>query len=334
MTSLSTKHLSADIRSRLEGITAKCGFTIDDIVRSGIENPDSNIGAYAGDEDSYRKFSPLLDRIIEDYHGHRPEDIHTSNLNAGELPTLANPDPAGNSIVSTRIRVARNIQDYPFPPALSSTHRAEIEAMIVPVLKQLPGELSGTYFPLAEMNEQTRITLTEQHFLFKKGDRFLESGGINREWPKNRGIFLSEDNRFLVWVNEEDELRIISMQQGGNIRQVFERLVKGISAIEACVAFASNKHLGYLTSCPTNLGTAMRASVHIKLPQLIEHGLLPELCEKLDLSFRGIHGEHSETAGGVCDISNKKRLGISELDCINRLHQGISQLLAMERKLS
>ncbi len=334
MTSLSRKYLTTEIHSDLQEIKADCGFTIDDIVRSGIENPDSNIGAYAGDEDCYHKFSPLFDRIIEDYHGHRPQDIHTSNLNAEELPLLEDPDPERRSIVSTRIRVARNVHGFPFPPALSASDRAYIEKKIVTVLNDLPGELSGNYFPLCEMAEQTRIRLTEQHFLFKKGDRFLESAGINRDWPASRGIFHSDDKRFLVWVNEEDELRIISMQQGGNIREVFERLVKGISAIEARISFASNSHLGYLTSCPTNLGTAMRASVHIKLPQLIQSELLPGICEKLGLSFRGIHGEHSETAGGVCDISNKKRLGISELECINRLHDGICQLLAMERKLN
>ena len=104
--------------------------------------------------------------------------------------------------------------------------------------------------------------------MFREGDRFLEACGLNRDWPNGRGIFHNADKTFLVWVNEEDQLRIISMQKGANLRQVFERLSRGAAAIEKVVKFAHDEHLGYITSCPTNLGTALRASVHIKLPKL------------------------------------------------------------------
>ena len=106
------------------------------------------------------------------------------------------------------------------------------------------------------------------HFLFKEGDRFLEACGVNRNWPDNRGIYHNDDKTFLVWVNEEDQLRVISMQKGSNIRQVFERLMLALQKFEKVAKFAYDDHLGYITSCPTNLGTAMRASVHIKLPLL------------------------------------------------------------------
>ena len=110
--------------------------------------------------------------------------------------------------------------------------------------------------------------LIEDHFLFKEGDRFLEACNLNRDWPSGRGIFHNNDKTFLVWVNEEDQLRIISMQPGANIYQVFERLCRAASHIETVVKFAHDDHLGYITSCPTNLGTALRGSVHIKLPLL------------------------------------------------------------------
>ena len=184
------------------------------------------------------------------------------------------------------------------------------------------------------MDEVTRIKLTEDHFLFKKGDRFLESAGANRDWPSGRGIFHSADKQFLVWVNEEDGLRIISMQAGGDLRQVFTRLVEAITAIEAKISFAHNQHFGYLSSCPTNLGTAMRASVHIKLPRLGQVPKFKDICSELGLSVRGVHGEHTNSECGVYDISNKRRLGISEIECISLLHAGLGQLLARERRLT
>ena len=118
------------------------------------------------------------------------------------------------------------------------------------------------------MTDAPRNQLIQDHFLFKEGDRFLDACGLNREWPANRGIFHNSAKTFLVWVNEEDQLRIISMQQGSNIRQVFTRLMTALDKFSSVAKFSYDDHLGYITSCPTNLGTAMRASVHIKLPYL------------------------------------------------------------------
>ena len=334
MTGLALKYLTDEMYADLRQVKAQCGFTIDDIVRSGRENPDGDIGAYAGDEDCYNKFAPLFDKIIEDYHGYLPADRHDSNLNVADLPAMEHLDPRGEAILSTRIRVARNISDFAFPPAVSAADRAKIEQCIVTELNNLQGEFTGTYFPLSDMDEATRIKLTGEHFLFKKGDRFLESAGVNRDWPDNRGIFLSTDKRFLVWVNEEDELRIISMQFDGDLREVFARLVRAISALEAKIPFAHNDHLGYLTSCPTNLGTALRASFHVRLPYSSKRPEFKSTCEELGLSVRGIHGEHTESEGGVYDISNKQRLGISEVACIERLYSGTAELLAWERRLA
>merc|ERR1712046_373050 len=106
--------------------------------------------------------------------------------------------------------------------------------------------------------------------LFKEGDRFLESCNLNRDWPSGRGIFHNDAKTFLVWVNEEDQLRIISMQKGSNILEVFKRLSTAVSTIESKAKFASDDHLGYISTCPTNSGTGLRASVHINLPKLMK----------------------------------------------------------------
>ena len=99
----------------------------------------------------------------------------------------------------------------------------------------LKGDLAGTYFPLTGMGEKVRQQLVDDHFLFVSGDRNLIAAGMERDWPEGRGIFHNKDKTFLTWVNEEDQLRIISMQKGGDVKEVFDRLARGIKAVEDSV---------------------------------------------------------------------------------------------------
>ncbi|MDJ0622384.1 MAG: hypothetical protein QNJ17_05435 [Desulfocapsaceae bacterium] len=327
---LAEKYLTENLRKTLNGVQAECGFKLADVIRSGHENPDSNIGAYAGDADCYVKFSALFDPIIAEYHSFPSDSEHRGDIQPLDSLTIPNLDPDNAQILSTRIRVARNIEGVDFPPAITANARLELERRILRVLNNLKGEFAGSYHSLANMTEETQKQLTQSHFLFKKGDRFLDSAGVNRDWPNGRGIFYTSDKTFLVWVNEEDHLRIISMQQGGGLANVYERLRQGLEKINEQVPFARSHRLGYLSSCPTNLGTAMRASVHIKLPRLGQRRDFGKLCNQLQLSVRGIHGEHSKSENGIWDISNKQRLGITEVECIEILYSGLEKLIRLE----
>ncbi|WP_457597418.1 phosphagen kinase [Hydrogenimonas sp.] len=331
--SLLCKYLTPELYEALKEKKTRYGYTLEKLIRSGVENPDSSIGVYAGDEESYELFAPLLDPIIRDYHGFGPGERHVSDMDPSHL-RVANPDPEGRYILSTRIRVGRNLHCFPLGPNLSKRERLIVECMVRDALEALKGELAGRYYPLEGMDDETKARLIEEHFLFKEGDRFLEAAGLNRDWPSGRGIFHNDEKSFLVWVNEEDELRIISMEPGGDIQRVFQRLSEGVRGLESRLRFAYSERLGYLTSCPTNLGTAMRASVHIKLPKL---GRNRELFEKIagryELQIRGTHGEHSESEGGVYDVSNRRRLGITEVEAVRQMAEGVAALIEEERRL-
>jgi len=135
-------------------------------------------------------------------------------------------------------------------------------------------------------------------------------------------------------VNEEDQLRIISMQKGADIGAVFKRLSTAATLIEKEAKFAHDDHLGYITSCPTNLGTALRASVHIKLPMLAKNKeQFDQIADKYYVQIRGIHGEHTETDDGVFDISNKRRLGRSEKDLVQDMYNGVKAMIEAEKAL-
>ena len=332
--SLLSKYLTLECFESLKDKSTLNGFTLEQAINSGVVNLDSGIGVYAGDQDSYSVFAPLFDPIIKEYHGFGKEDAHKSNLNPDDLHA-PNPDPDGAYIVSTRIRVGRNVDSMPLGPGISKEQRDEVEASVVEGLKTLEGELAGAYYPLLGMSKEVQNKLIQDHFLFKEGDRFLDAAGLNRDWPEGRGIYHNHDKTFLVWVNEEDQLRIISMQQGGGIKEVFERLVNAIRSIESKVTFAYSDHLGYITSCPTNLGTAMRASVHIALPHLAKDmEKFKAITDKYHLQIRGIHGEHSESEGGVYDISNRRRLGITEVEAVQDMYDGVVALIKAEKALS
>ena len=331
--SLLSKYLTRTVFDELKDLETSNNFTLNMAIASGVENFDSGIGVYAGDLESYTIFGKLFDSIIQEYHGFSKDDKHKRNLNADDL-NAPNPDPSGKYILSTRIRVGRNFANIPLGPAISKKQRDEVEKLASQALNSLDGNLKGVYFPLSGMKKEIREQLISDHFLFKAGDRFLESAGLNRDWPSGRGIFHNDEKTFLVWVNEEDQLRIISMQSGGDIKEVFKRLTKAISKIEEKIEFLYNEHLGYITSCPTNLGTAMRASVHIKLPNLCtDMNKFKEVTDKYYLQIRGIHGEHSQSEDGIYDISNKRRLGVTEVQCVQDMCDGVCKLIELEKEL-
>lgn len=332
---LMLKHLAAlpqNVRHELLQKRTASGFTLGAAIVSGTLNPDSGVGAYAGDAEAYDLFEPFFGPLIADYHGF--DGKHVTDFDVSKIPTEP-VDPTGEAIVSTRIRVGRNLKGYPLAPMITKEQRLEIMNRAAATFKEnFTGDLAGEFYPLEGMDESVRQQLVNDHFLFKQGDRFLEVVGANHDWPSGRGIFHNADKTALVWTNEEDQFRIISMQKGGDIRAVFERLARMVDILNKALPFAYHEKYGAITSCPTNLGTAMRASVHVKLPYVSQRPDFKQLAQDLKLSIRGIHGEHSESEGGVYDISNKRRLGVSEVEAVLTMYEGIKKLLEMEREMA
>merc|ERR1712223_2348466 len=173
------------------------------------------------------------------------------------------------------------------------------------------------------------------------GDPNLKVAGMERDWPEGRGIFHNDAKTFLIWINEEDQLRIISMQKGGDVKGVFERLARGIKAVGDSVKKESGKDFcldakyGYIHSCPTNLGTGMRASVHVALPGWTKHGVsaLKKRCEELAVQPRGTRGESGGHIDDTYDISNKHRLGYSEVQLVQNMIDSVNQLVAEDKAM-
>ncbi|CAI9534949.1 unnamed protein product [Staurois parvus] len=308
------KALTPDIYKKLRDKCTPSGFTLDDVIQTGVDNPGHpfimTVGCVAGDEESYDVFKDLLDKVIEDRHnGYKPTDKHKTDLNWNNLKGGDDLDP--NYVLSSRVRTGRSIKGYTLPPHCSRGERRAIEklsikgkelleVLVTPTnstgrwaLSSLAAEFKGKYYPLKDMTDAEQQQLIDDHFLFDKPvSPLLLAAGMARDWPDGRGIWHNDNKTFLVWVNEEDHLRVISMQKGGNMKEVFKRFCEGLQKIEeifkaAGHPFSWSEHLGYILTCPSNLGTGLRGGVHVKLPNLSKHAKFEEILKRLRLQKRG-----------------------------------------------
>merc|ERR1719348_1707590 len=224
--SLVASHVSKDVWEKLKGIKTKTsGFTLIQAIACAVEFDNQHCGIYAGDWDSYKDFAPVFDPLIQEYHGISPNSKHTSDMDASKIKGNINSEVP---VHSCRIRVGRSIDGFGLSPGITRDQRIGVEKLMINAVKNFPKDLAGNYYPLTGMNEKVRQQLVDDHFLFVSGDRNLTVAGMERDWPEGRGIFHNEKKTFLIWINEEDQLRIISMQKGGDIKEVFSRLARGI----------------------------------------------------------------------------------------------------------
>ena len=333
---LAKRYLTPTIYNHLADLKTPAGFTLDAALASGTTHADSSIGIYAGDIHSYSVFKKIMIPIIRDYHHIEGEIHHPGKVAPDTLAKtrFSNPDPDNKYILSTRIRLARNLGDLPFPPHMSQKDRGEVMDRMEKIFDQFPRELSGHLYAMEGLDPEELNTRIGKKEAFPKGDRFQEAAGINRGFPEGRGLFKTPDNSAMVWINEEDHLRIISMVPGGNFTQVCEQMSKLLCILESQLNFAHDPNLGYLSSCPTNIGTAMRAGVHIRLPRLGgKMDQLRAIVAKHRLQIRGTGGEKTEVRDAIFDISNKHRLGLDEVSLIQGLHRGIIDLIQREKEL-
>jgi len=330
--SLVAKHVTEEKWKKLCGIETKTsGFTLAKAIACAVQFGDQHCGIYAGDEDSYIDFKDVFDPVICEYHGLPADFTHTSDMDGTKIKGSID---ANAPVHSTRIRVGRSIEGYGLSPGITRDQRLKVEGLMKKAFQGLSGDLAGKYYPLLGMEEADRQQLVDDHFLFVSGDKNLIAAGMERDWPEGRGIFHNEKKTFLTWVNEEDQLRIISMQKGGDVGEVFNRLALGINSIGDCVKAESGKgfqlspKFGYLHSCPTNLGTGMRASVHIDLPGWTAEGVdaLKKRCEELNVQPRGTRGESGGQTGCTYDISNKHRLGYTEVQLVQTMIDSVNAL--------
>lgn len=334
--------LTKEVYKKYFNVKTSTGYGIDDVIQTGVDNPGHpyimTVGCVAGDEETYEVFADLFDPVIEGrFNGFKKTDMHQTGLNPEKIVGGDDLDP--NYVLSCRVRSGRSIKGLGLPTWCTRAERKEVENIMVKSLDKLDGEFKGNYYPLATMTEAEQDQLIADHFLFDKPvSPLLTSAGMARDWPEARGIWHNEDKNLLVWINEEDHIRIISMETTGNMKAVFKRFCDGCDAIEQQVksmghGFMWSEHLGFILTCPSNLGTGLRAGVHVKLPLLSKETQFDTLLADMRLQKRGTGGVDTMDDSGIFDISNLDRLGKSEYELVQEVISGVKILVNLEKAL-
>lgn len=230
-------------------------------------------------------------------------------------------------VISSRIRLARNFDGVLFTNRNDMSSLEKVNSFSRSLLKPLK-DVDGHQYSninLEQLSERDRAILVEKH---------LMSPALEEKLPY-RNLVVSDDASIVIMVNEEDHLRIQSMVSGLRLEVAYERVLKIDKAIEAKYPYAFDEQFGYLTACPTNVGTGLRASVMLHLPALTISGKITRLIRsiiQLGYSVRGLYGEGSEALGNIYQISNQRTMGTSEKDTIEQLTKIVEGIIAEERK--
>lgn len=229
----------------------------------------------------------------------------------------------GDVALSTRIRLARNIADFPFPSKLDIKGKNEICSLLRGVLAG-EGADDFKYIDMNSLTPSQAVSLAERHL-------------ISPEFTTNRdgrGLLLTDDESVSIMICEEDHIRLQVMKAGLSLDEAFETADKIDNKLDAALDYAFDDRIGYLTQCPTNLGTAMRASVMLHLPALTATGKISSIAStvsKLGLTIRGAYGEGTSARGCIYQMSNRITLGITERAALDNLRAITLQIAAQER---
>ena len=233
--------------------------------------------------------------------------------------------PESDIVISSRTRLARNLAAFPFVNRASDQDRAQIEATLKECVFSLQESSELLYVDVEEIDGVDRQFLVERQLISRE---HAESEGV-------RAVAIDHCEKFSLMINEEDHLRIQVMQSGLDLDSAWERVNEIDDLVEQRVTYAYHDRLGYLTACPTNVGTGMRVSVMLHLPALVLTRQIDRVfrsLQKINLAVRGLYGEGSQAMGDFYQISNQITLGRSEQDLVRQVSDVVPKIIDYERK--
>jgi protein arginine kinase len=234
--------------------------------------------------------------------------------------------PESDIVISSRIRLARNLAQFPYPNRADDAGRAEVENLLRDRLDSLMVGTRLNYVDVSTLESLDRQFLVERQLISRE---HAESQG-------SRGVGISGEENVSLMINEEDHIRIQVLRSGFALGDCWQEIDRIDDAIEQHVTYAFSEQLGYLTACPTNVGTGIRVSVMLHLPALVitkEIQKVFQALQKISLAVRGLYGEGSQAMGDFYQISNQVTLGKSEEQLIRSVEDVVPNIIAYERRV-
>lgn len=233
--------------------------------------------------------------------------------------------PESDIVISSRIRLARNMAEFPFVRRASTDERAQISRIVRGKIETIKAWPDLLYLELHKMDEVDRQFLVERQLMSRE---MAESEG-------DRAVAIDANERFSIMVNEEDHLRIQVMCSGLDLLAAWERIDKIDDELEQKLTYAFHDTLGYLTACPTNVGTGMRVSVMLHLPALVITREIEKVfrsLQKINVAVRGLYGEGSQFMGDFYQVSNQITLGRTESELVATVSEVVPRIIDYERR--
>jgi protein arginine kinase len=248
-------------------------------------------------------------------------DIHKFLVSPAE--TAQRHGPHDRIVMSSRVRLARNLKDATFPGWAKKPERVRVFDLIRPAVESLPEMKDAFSETMDNLSALDKQILVERHLISR--EHAAKSSGS--------GLVLNRDETFCVMINEEDHLRMQALRPGLQLRQAWSAIDHLDSELEKKLDYAFNNDLGYMTACPTNLGTGIRVSAMLHLPGLVlaeQINPIIQSVNKLGLAVRGLYGEGTEALGNIFQVSNQMTLGENEITIVERLDKVLSQIIEHE----
>jgi len=231
--------------------------------------------------------------------------------------------PSSNIVLSSRTRLARNLDKTPFSNWANRKQLEDILAMVKGAMQESNFLKGATFFRLKELSEVDRIFLVERHLMSPE----------HAKDPEYKALIVDSKEIVSIMINEEDHLRIQVLQSGLNMQECWRIIDEIDTDLSKKLPFAYSAKWGYLTACPTNTGTGLRGSVMLHLPALVFAGQIGKVLEaiaKLGLNVRGLYGEGTEATGNIFQVSNQVSMGITEEDTIDNIERIANQIISRE----
>lgn len=239
-------------------------------------------------------------------------------------PWLSAEGPDSFAVLSSRIRLARNVHEFPFPPAATTDVREKIIDYISDAFARISELKHGGFFRSADIDSLNQKFLAERHLI---SPEFMREG-------TGRGLFVDNDERISMMLNEEDHIRLQVLSSGMSLEECWGQANKADTALARIVDYDFDEEFGFLTACPTNVGTGMRASILIHLPGLVLTREIDNVIgriSKFGLMVRGFYGEGTDVLGNLFQIGNQTTLGRTEEEIIDSLAKVTKQILEYEK---
>jgi len=246
-----------------------------------------------------------------------------NDLVARNVRWLDSPGAHHGIVISSRIRFARNCAGFPFQRKLSRGRQQDLVAQLLARIGRASGWTDAISLQMGDLTDIERLALSERQLI----SRELASG------KRPSAAYLSRDETYALMVNEEDHVRLQVISGGQHLRENLQLAVELDRRLEGAIEWAVHPRFGYLTACPTNAGTGLRASVMLHLPALAETQDLRQVLRglgKLHMTVRGLHGEGSEASGHYYQVSNQRSLGQSESEIVEGIHETVERIVAYE----